>query len=213
MLRTLLSASLCLAVALASASDSQEAVPQRVAYMGYLTDAADSVVEDGDHELTFRLYGQTTGGDAVWTSTRTVTTSGGLFSVVLGESESMDGLPFDRPYSLGISVGSGDELSPRVSLVASPYSLHAKSVEDGAVTAAKIAADAVGGEQVADGSLTAADVSVSSNAMATANIQDGAVTAARLASGAAVTSVNDATDDVTTWESMPLAILPWSTRK
>ena len=152
-----------------------QVVPKTISYMGYLTDAAGDVVADGDHEITFSLHEQAAGGTAVWEATRTVTTSKGLFSVVLGDIESLDAMPFDRPYFLGISIGAGDELAPRIALVAAPYSLHAKSVEDGAVTADKIAAGAVGTEQIADGSLLAEDV----------------------AEGAVVKSLNELTDAVT----------------
>ena len=41
--------------------------------MGYLTDATGAVVDDGDHEITFRLYEQSEDGSAVWEATRTET--------------------------------------------------------------------------------------------------------------------------------------------
>ncbi len=179
-MKSLLAISLCLAISLSTAH-AQEAVPKTISYMGYLSDAAGDVVTDGDHEITFRLYEQTAGGAAVWTATRTVTTSKGLFDVVLGESASLDEVPFDRAYFLGISIGAGDELSPRIALVAAPYSLYAKDVEDGAVTADKIAANAVGTEQLAEDSVTSAkiaDAAITGEALA-----DDAVTAAKIADG------------------------------
>ena len=103
---------------LGTSSFAQDPVPQSTAYMGYLTDAAGDVVADGDHSITFRLYEQASGGSAMWESSRTVTTTDGLFSVVLGAVASLDDVPFDRAYHLGISIGGGDELSPRVALVA-----------------------------------------------------------------------------------------------
>ncbi len=203
MKRLLLLASLWLAAL--STVQAQETVPKTIAYMGYLTDASGDVVDDGDHTITFRLYEQAAGGVVVWETSRTVTTGDGLFSVVLGEIASLEAVSFDRPYYLGISIGAGDELAPRIPLVASAYSLHAKSVEAGAVgteqladdsvTGAKVADAAVGTAQLADGSVTAdkvADAAITSDELAA-----DAVTAVKIASGAVVTSVNNVTGGVT----------------
>ncbi len=137
MKRLLLLASLWLAAL--PTVQAQGTVPKTIAYMGFLTDSSGEVVGDGDHAITFRLYEQAVGGVAVWETTRTLTTSSGQFSVVLGEIASLEAVPFDRPYLLGISIGGGDELAPRIALVAAPYSLHAKSVEDGSVLAVDVA--------------------------------------------------------------------------
>lgn len=45
--------------------------------------------------------------------------------MVLGSSTLFD-MPFDAPYSLGIAVGTDAELTPRVALSASPYSLNSR---------------------------------------------------------------------------------------
>ncbi len=203
-MKRLLATAFYLAISL-STVHAQEAVPKTISYMGYLSDAAGDVVVDGDHEITFRLYEQAAGGTAAWESTRTVTTAKGLFSVVLGESESLDAVPFDRPYYLGISIGAGDELSPRIALVAAPYSLYAKDVEDGAVTADKIAASAVGMQQLAEGSVTSdkiadaaiTDEELADDAVTAAKIADGSISSADIASGAVVTSVNTVANGVT----------------
>jgi len=52
---------------------------------------------------------------------------GGIFNVILGRNNPLDDLAFDRPYWLGITVGKGDsELTPRIALSSSPYSLNAR---------------------------------------------------------------------------------------
>ncbi len=203
MKRLLLLASLWLAAL--PTVQAQDTVPKTIAYMGYLTDSSGDVVDDGDHTITFRLYEQAAGGVVVWEASRTVTTGDGLFSVVLGETVSLVEVSFDRPYYLGISIGAGDELAPRIPLVASAYSLHAKSVEAGAVgteqladdsvTGAKVADAAVGTAQLADGSVTTDKVADA--AITSAELAADAVTAVKIASGAVVTSVNNVTDGVT----------------
>ena len=52
MKRLLLATALYLAVL--STAQAQDAVPKSISYMGYLTDATGAVVDDGDHEITFR---------------------------------------------------------------------------------------------------------------------------------------------------------------
>jgi len=93
--------------------------PQTLNYQGYLTDAGGNSVSDGNQNITFRIYNVSTGGVALWTEARTVTTSDGVFSVVLGENTPID-LAFDTQYYLGITVGA-TELSPRTKLASSAY--------------------------------------------------------------------------------------------
>jgi len=93
--------------------------PQTLNYQGYLTDAGGNSVSDGNQNITFRIYDVSTGGAALWTEARTVTTTDGVFSVVLGENTPID-LAFDTQYYLGITVGA-TELSPRTKLASSAY--------------------------------------------------------------------------------------------
>ncbi len=88
--------------------------PKTLNYQGYLTDSGGNSVSDGNQNITFRIYNVSTGGVALWTEARTVTTSDGVFSVVLGENTPID-LAFDTQYYLGITVG-GSELSPRTKI-------------------------------------------------------------------------------------------------
>ncbi len=72
----------------------------------------------------------------------------GVFDAVLGSSNPLN-LDFDEKYYLGIAVGLDPELG-RVELTAAPYSLNARTVEDGTVTAAKLADHAVTGGKPED---------------------------------------------------------------
>lgn len=130
-------AALCLAALLAPPSSAQ--IPQTVSYQGRLLGEAGAPVPDGDYSVDFALYGVPAGPDApLWTEAHAaVPVSAGYFHVMLGSLVPLD-LPFNVPYWLGISVGAGSELTPRVELASSPYSLNAGSVADGAVTESKI---------------------------------------------------------------------------
>ncbi|MBN2145822.1 MAG: hypothetical protein JW726_00480 [Anaerolineales bacterium] len=78
--------------------------------------------------MTFRFYQVSTGGDPWYTETQTVTVSNGLFSVLLGSVEPLDGWAekFARQVWLGIQpAGAAKELTPRqpMGAAASAFSL------------------------------------------------------------------------------------------
>jgi len=59
----------------------------------------------------------------MWTEAHTVSVKRGLLSVLLGDTAPFpDSVKFDRPYWLGIQLGSSAELSPRTELAAVGYS-------------------------------------------------------------------------------------------
>lgn len=119
-------------------------IPQTMSYQGLLTDSSDTPVHDDNYSLTFRLYDVSVGGGALWTETHpAVIVVNGIFNVILGSAGSPLNLPFDEQYWLGITVGLGTELTPRLKLTSAAYSLNAQSVSDGAVTTAKLADNSV----------------------------------------------------------------------
>ena len=125
--------------------------PATLNHQGYLTNASGEPI-DGNVLLTFRLYDAETDGTELWSETQGLEINEGLFHATLGLSESLSALAFDAPYWLGITVNSGDELAPRFPLSATPYSLHASSVADNAVTL-----DAIDPSEAADGQVLAVE--------------------------------------------------------
>jgi hypothetical protein len=113
-------------------------IPQTLSYQGVLTDGNGEVVS-GDQILTFKLYDVDVGGAALWQEIMVVAVDFGVFNVILGSVENPLDLPFNTTYWLGITVGSGTELQPRIELTASAYSLNSRTVEDSSITSAKIA--------------------------------------------------------------------------
>jgi hypothetical protein len=123
-------------------------IPPTISYQGVLTDTQGTAVPDGAYSLTFNLYTAATGGSSLWSETQTVPVEQGIFNVVLGAVRPLN-LPFDKPTWLGVTVGDGAELTPRIELTASPYSLNTRAIPDNIVSSTKIAAGAVTADKIA----------------------------------------------------------------
>lgn len=107
-------------------------IPKTMSYQGVLMDNEGYPVDDGDYEVTFRIYDQESGGSALWTEVDSVTVSHGVFDAILGKKTSLD-LAFDSAYWLSLEVEGGGELSPRVELTGSPYTFRAAVAESAVV--------------------------------------------------------------------------------
>ena len=119
-----------------------------IAYQGRLADSSGNPLTS-TLSMSFRLYSAVTGGTPLWTEqwsgSNGVKVSDGLFNVMLG---SLTPIPQsvitgNANLFLGITVGSDDEMTPRVQLGSVPFAVQALSVPDGSITAAKIADGAV----------------------------------------------------------------------
>jgi hypothetical protein len=119
-----------------------------IAYQGRLADADGNPITNTVN-MIFRLYDVASGGvplwEEQWTGSNGVQVSDGLFNVMLG---SLTPIPqgvitgHDSLF-LGITVGTDDEMTPRVQLGTVPFAVQALTVPDGSVTTAKIADGAV----------------------------------------------------------------------
>jgi len=119
-----------------------------IAYQGRLADSAGAPLT-GTYDMIFRLYDAASGSAPLWeenwNGSNGAKVSDGLFNVMLG---SLTPIPqavitgHDQLF-LGITVGTDDEMAPRVQLGSVPYATQALTVPDGSVTTAKIADGAV----------------------------------------------------------------------
>jgi hypothetical protein len=116
--------SLIAMVALAVLTQAQ--IPRQLSYQGILTDSAGTPKPDGLYTLTFRFHTAESGGSVLWTESKALFVERGLFSTILGDANPFGiALTFDRPYWLSIQVEDQPQLSPRIPLTASAYSLNA----------------------------------------------------------------------------------------
>jgi len=89
---------------------------------GVLQNFNGSAVDNGQYDITFRLYTTDAGGTAIWSETQTVPVTGGVYSVLLGAVNPLT-VPFDQPYYVGLTIPGGPEHTPRTQLTAAPYAL------------------------------------------------------------------------------------------
>lgn len=117
-----------LVLLLAGTATLTAASPRLVNYQGRLTDAGGTPLADGPKNLRFIIWNDpvlSAPMNEVWNSgPTTVTTTDGLFTIILGASPqpALDPVDFaDTNLWLGITVGADPEITPRTRLTASPY--------------------------------------------------------------------------------------------
>jgi len=143
-------ASLCVVILVATAlSVPALATPAKLSQQGRLVDDSGEALE-GAHQLEFKLYEDSTGGEAVWSESRNLDLSDGYYATVLGDQTPIgDELFAGTALWLELSV-DGTELEPRHQIVSVPTALRAgvaEHLEGGVVDATEVW---VGGTLVID---------------------------------------------------------------
>jgi len=111
------------------------AIPRVLNYQGKLVDPSGAGI-NGSLPMTFKLYTSETGGSPIWSESKNVSVTNGLFSVLLGDSVSFpDSVDFSAQYWLEVTV-SGEEAFPRERLSATPYAMYAAKAENSLVAIA-----------------------------------------------------------------------------
>ncbi len=109
------------------------AVPQLINLQGVLRDGLGNPVPDGSYSVTFRIYNASAGGSILWSETKSIATSGGLFTTLLGSVTPVADTVFnDSSRWLGVTVSLDPEMTPRQKLSSVIYSKRVGSV-DGAL--------------------------------------------------------------------------------
>jgi len=97
---------------------------QSINTQGVLRDANGYALDDGEYNLTFRIYDAGTGGAVKWTDTYSIDVTNGVFNATLGDdSNPVDMLDGDVSYWMSIEVGSDGEMNPRLKLSTSAYEM------------------------------------------------------------------------------------------
>jgi hypothetical protein len=165
----------------------------KIHYQGRLLDPTTGQAKpDGSYQMVFSLYNVDAAGAPLWTETKNVAVSKGLFSTLLGDTTALDLGDFDgQDLFLGLSVQGDPEATPRQPIAHVAYAIYARQAAnaESATNAANAtnadtldsqdssafaaAAHTHGGAEIVDGSLDTNDLA------------DGSVTAAKLAPGVA----------------------------
>jgi hypothetical protein len=112
-------------------------IPRLINYQGMLTDDL-GVPLTGPHNLTFRIYDDTTDGNLEWSETQSgVQVEQGLFNVILGQVTQLN-LSFDEQYWLEVQVDS--DIMPRIKFTSVGYAYRALVADS-----AKVAGSSSGG--------------------------------------------------------------------
>jgi len=111
------------------ASTAWTGIPQLLNYQGRLTTAGGTPVSDGSYSVTFTIYNAPTGGTVYWSETKSVTTSTGMFSTLLGSVTPVPDSAFaDSVRYLSVKIAADPELTPRQRLASVPYAYRAGSL-------------------------------------------------------------------------------------
>ncbi|MBA4312735.1 MAG: hypothetical protein C0417_08905 [Chlorobiaceae bacterium] len=151
----------------------QGQIPRTISFQGVLTDSLGKPVGDGSWGLTFRLYDDSTEGSQLWTESKVLQTSRGLFSTGLGDVTPFGAsVTFDKPYWLAIQAGGQPQMTPRIPLTAVAYSIssiksdtakYAETVSkqmfaDSARVAGTIAENSITNLNIIDGTIGTEDI-------------------------------------------------------
>lgn len=108
-----------------------------LSYQGRLLDPATGVPKpDGAYNMQFKLYTAATGGSPVWTETKSVQVSRGLFITLLGDTTAFNTAIFNgQALWLGVTVGADPEATPRQRVAPTAYSMYAGTAGSAATAA------------------------------------------------------------------------------
>jgi trimeric autotransporter adhesin len=113
-----------------SVSTIYAAAPTALNFQGRLSTTVGAAVPDGSYSVVFTIYDAPSGGISKWTETQSVTTSSGLFAVLLGSVSPLTDSVFNSPSRyLGVKVGPDPELAPRTQLVSVPYAARISTID------------------------------------------------------------------------------------
>ena len=112
-------------------------ISETISYQGVMKDGGGSIVPNGDYDFTFKIYNTPAGGSELWMEQKIISTIDGLFNTLLGSSNPLT-LSFQEGYWLGVTVGSGNEMVPRIPFTTVPYSKMSLTVPDSSITSSKI---------------------------------------------------------------------------
>ncbi len=107
-------------------------INKQINFQGKVVNTDGTNVTDGSYSFTFKIYNSSTcpGSGALWTETKTLSTTSGIFQTLLGDTTTLPGsvdFNTDTLY-LSITYNGDPEMCPMVRLAAVPYAFNANTV-------------------------------------------------------------------------------------
>ncbi len=115
-----------------------------ISFQGKVVNTDGTNVADASYTFVFKLYTVSSAGSAIWTETKSVSTTDGVFQTNLGDTTALPGgtdanLIAGELY-LGVNFNANGEMTPRIKLTTAAYSLYSQnSNELGGFTASQFA--------------------------------------------------------------------------
>ncbi|MCB0114006.1 MAG: hypothetical protein KDD84_07940, partial [Caldilineaceae bacterium] len=106
------------------------AITPVISYQGRLTNPSTGDPLNGVYTFVFRLYNVDTGGTELWTETKDLTVTNGLFSTLLGDVSALPVVQFTgQDLWLGIKVGADAEAAPRQRIAPVIYAMYSANAD------------------------------------------------------------------------------------
>jgi hypothetical protein len=106
------------------------AITPLISYQGRLLNPTSGAPQNGTFTFVFRLYNVAEGGAALWTETKDIAVSNGLFTTLLGDVTALPASIFDgQNLWLGVKVGTDAEAIPRQRIAAVAYALYSDNAD------------------------------------------------------------------------------------
>ena len=152
-------------------------VPELIAYHGHLTKPDGSAVTcpgpgcAGPLSFGFRLYSSSDADTPFWEETQALAVVNGVVAATLGHEVPLTPDLLGASAFLGVAVGGGPELAPRMEVVSAPYALRAAHADEAASAAALAGLPAA--SYVTEGELDSVAVTEEELAAALADVASG----------------------------------------
>jgi hypothetical protein len=115
-------------------------VPMLLSFQGLLLRKDGTLYQDGTFNITAELYDAETDGTRVYTTTMPVVVVKGVFNMIIGEVDPLEGVDFTKQLWLDIKAPDALPFSKRTKLTSAPYAFVAQN----AVVAGGLTPDATG---------------------------------------------------------------------
>jgi len=117
---------LCFFTVISGAAIASATAPSLINYQGRLLDSGSNPVTDGTYSVTFAIYKSPTNGSPLWSEQLDVTTTDGLFSVLLGSVNPITADIFKSSERyLSIQIGANPEQLPRQQITTTAFAFRA----------------------------------------------------------------------------------------